>query len=86
DAGYSREEPGAGNPPARICEGEAEWHSYSTMIPRYVEGLPAYTSQSMLRHRDEIRGRRSLFILGPDRGPVKLNVSSDARTTLQSNV
>ncbi|WP_210213272.1 hypothetical protein, partial [Sinorhizobium meliloti] len=32
DAGYSREEPGAGNPPARICEGEAEWHSYSTMI------------------------------------------------------
>ena len=22
----------AGNPPARICEGEAEWHSYSTAI------------------------------------------------------
>ncbi|WP_245507254.1 IS30 family transposase, partial [Rhizobium sp. PP-CC-3G-465] len=35
DAGYSREEPGAGNPPARICEGEAEWHSYSTTI-RYA--------------------------------------------------
>ena len=26
----SREEPGAGKPPARICEGEAEWPSYST--------------------------------------------------------
>jgi hypothetical protein len=24
------EEPGAGNPQARICEGEAEWLSYST--------------------------------------------------------
>lgn len=30
DAGYSREEPGAGNPHARICEGEAKWPSYST--------------------------------------------------------
>lgn len=28
--GYPREEAGAGNPPARICEGEAEWPSYST--------------------------------------------------------
>ncbi len=26
------EEPGAGNPHARICEGEAEWPSYSTTI------------------------------------------------------
>jgi hypothetical protein len=25
-----REEPGAGDPPARICEGKAEWPSYST--------------------------------------------------------
>ncbi len=25
-----REEPGAGKPHAGICEGEAEWHSYST--------------------------------------------------------
>jgi hypothetical protein len=24
------EEPGAGKPQARICEGEAEWPSYST--------------------------------------------------------
>jgi len=30
DAGYLWEEPGAGKPPARICEGEAEWPSYST--------------------------------------------------------
>ncbi|MEI7609090.1 MAG: hypothetical protein WCJ64_17060 [Rhodospirillaceae bacterium] len=30
--GYLREEPGAGNPHARICEGEAEWHNYSTVI------------------------------------------------------
>jgi hypothetical protein len=30
DAGDFREEPGAGKPPARICEGEAEWPSYST--------------------------------------------------------
>jgi hypothetical protein len=29
DAGYFREEPGAGNPHARIREGEAEWPSYS---------------------------------------------------------
>lgn len=28
--GYPREEPGAGNPPARICEGESQWLSYST--------------------------------------------------------
>ena len=32
DAGYFREEPGAGKPHARICEGEAEWPSYSTTI------------------------------------------------------
>ncbi|WP_207904061.1 hypothetical protein, partial [Rhizobium sp. PP-CC-3G-465] len=38
DAGYSREEPGAGNPPARICEGEAEWHSYSTTIDNGAHG------------------------------------------------
>ena len=31
--GNLREEPGAGNPHARICEGEAEWHSYSTDPP-----------------------------------------------------
>jgi hypothetical protein len=30
DAGDFREEPGAGKPPARICEGKAEWPSYST--------------------------------------------------------
>jgi hypothetical protein len=30
DAGYLWEEPGAGKPPARICDGEAEWPSYST--------------------------------------------------------
>lgn len=29
---YSRGEPGAGKPPARICEGKAEWPSYSTTI------------------------------------------------------
>jgi hypothetical protein len=33
--GYPREEPGAGNPPARICEGEAEWPSYSTRISKF---------------------------------------------------
>jgi hypothetical protein len=27
EAGYFREEPGAGEPHARICEGEAEWAS-----------------------------------------------------------
>lgn len=32
DAGDFREEPGAGKPHARICEGEAEWPSYSTTI------------------------------------------------------
>jgi hypothetical protein len=30
DAGDFREEPGAGTPPARICEGGAEWPSYSS--------------------------------------------------------
>ena len=30
DVGYLREEPGAGKPHARICEGEAEWLIYST--------------------------------------------------------
>ena len=35
DAGYLREEPGAGKPHARICEGEAEWPSYSTTIQEY---------------------------------------------------
>jgi len=33
-----QEESGAGKPHARICEGEAEWPSYSTMI---VVGEPA---------------------------------------------
>ena len=32
DAGNFREEPGAGKPHARICEGKAEWPSYSTTI------------------------------------------------------
>jgi len=34
DAGYFREEPGAGKPHARICEGEAEWPSYSTNLSK----------------------------------------------------
>ena len=29
--GNLREEPGAGKPHARICEGKAEWPSYSTV-------------------------------------------------------
>ena len=37
DAGYLWEEPGAGKPPARICEGDAEWPSYSTTISKTVE-------------------------------------------------
>jgi hypothetical protein len=32
DAGYFRQEPGAGKPSARICEGGAKWPSYSTEI------------------------------------------------------
>ena len=32
DAGYFREEPGAGKPPARTYEGGAKWPSYSTII------------------------------------------------------
>jgi hypothetical protein len=36
--GYPREEPGAGNPPARICEGEAEWPSYSTTTNNQKRG------------------------------------------------
>ena len=36
DAGYFREEPGAGKPHARICEGEAEWISYSTIPQRGI--------------------------------------------------
>src|SRR6266516_2334065 len=31
--GNLREEPSAGKPHARICEGEAEWLSYSTIPP-----------------------------------------------------
>lgn len=31
--GDLREEPGAGKPHARICEGKAEWPSYSTYGP-----------------------------------------------------
>jgi hypothetical protein len=30
--GYLREEPYAGKPPVRICEGEAEWLSHSTTV------------------------------------------------------
>ena len=32
--GYLREEPYAGKPHVRICEGEAEWLSYSTTLFR----------------------------------------------------
>ncbi len=34
-----REEPGAGKPHAGICEGEAEWPSYSTTCSSHSEGL-----------------------------------------------
>jgi len=30
--GHLREEPYAGEPPLRICEGEVEWLSYSTTL------------------------------------------------------
>jgi hypothetical protein len=44
DAGYFREEPGAGKPPARICEGGAKWPSYSTATidePTVFPWMPA---------------------------------------------
>ena len=48
DAGYLREEPGAGKPHARICEGEAEWLSYSTTT------LKLATVQIWLRHNESM--------------------------------
>jgi hypothetical protein len=36
---YLREEPSAGKPHARICEGEAEWLSYSTATANDGAGL-----------------------------------------------
>jgi hypothetical protein len=42
DAGDVQEEPSAGKPHARICEGEAEWPSYSTAIrAANCSGFPA---------------------------------------------
>ena len=62
DAGYFREEPGAGKPPARICEGEAEWPSYSTAnrhpsssLRFYVPQLAATAPSALaMRHRPSI--------------------------------
>ena len=39
DAGYLWEEPGAGKPPARICEGDAERPSYSTTTTTLMANL-----------------------------------------------
>ncbi|WP_210302966.1 hypothetical protein, partial [Rhizobium fabae] len=55
-AGYSREEPGAGNPPARICEGEAEWHSYSTTILHAVVASHFIVASSSRRRPGAVRG------------------------------
>jgi hypothetical protein len=37
--GHPEEEPSAGKPHARICEGEAEWLSYSTAARRQLEKM-----------------------------------------------
>lgn len=50
DAGYPREEPGTGNLPARICEGEAEWLSYSTTIPLAPGRAEARPSQTVSQY------------------------------------
>lgn len=49
-----REEPSAGKPPARICEGEAEWLNYSTTIRR---GLGGRSSESHVFDGDTQPGR-----------------------------
>jgi hypothetical protein len=45
--GYPREEPSAGKPHARICEGEAEWLSYST----YANATSATRDHTTMEHR-----------------------------------
>ncbi|TCR70971.1 hypothetical protein EV561_1371, partial [Rhizobium sp. BK376] len=84
-AGYSREEPGAGNPPARICEGEAEWHSYSTTIESAhnacevrTGGLAAgmrYLHGIVRRLKGRERLRDSLLLPQPELGKSALNGS-----------
>ena len=57
DAGHFREEPGAGKPPARICEGEAEWPSYSTATDIHTrnkrhEMLSAFSANALFVWHD----------------------------------
>ena len=60
DACDLREEPSAGKPHARICEGEAEWPSYSTdqalakRIADFVKDMPMMARTATVtreRHR-----------------------------------
>ncbi len=44
DAGYLREEPGAGKPHARICEGESRMAELLDHDPAAVTTLPSSTS------------------------------------------
>lgn len=56
DAGYLWEEPGAGKPPARICEGEAEWPSYSTTTHLWaLSWHAALLAKTRTRRRDDVR-------------------------------
>ncbi|MEC5325686.1 hypothetical protein, partial [Aurantimonas sp. A3-2-R12] len=71
NAGYFREEPGAGKPHARICEGEAEWISYST-IPEFVRADGFEINALFLFHGALVAGSSSdAFSFNPTTGVLR---------------
>ena len=58
DAGHLQEEPGAGQPHARICEGEAEWPSYSTTTA--LSEAPGVVDQSRASREATLKAHAKL--------------------------
>ena len=83
DAGHFREEPGAGNPPARIREGEAEWQSYSTASNSVLDVDQRPTANHQLRRDLRLHSRQSRlqFRVVPVRLRVRRAIQGGRRHT-----
>ena len=53
DSRQPREEPSAGNPLARICEGDAEWLNYSTITCSFISRVYGALANSLFHHRPQ---------------------------------
>src|SRR5439155_11119065 len=69
EAGYPREEPDAGKPPVRICEGKAESPSYSTTIHKWRKECQSIPIE-----------RQSIFDLTRSNPPFKLRAGNEPKS------